>query len=157
MQPIYPFLWFDHEAEEAATFYVSVFPNSRINGVVRYGPHGPGKAGSVMTVDFEVNGARLAALNGGPVHRFTEAVSLVVNCDSAAEVDSVWAALTANGGQPGRCGWCKDRWGLSWQVVPVRLLELLQDREPGRAQRTMAAMLQMDKLDVAALEAAAAG
>lgn len=157
MQPIYPFLWFDTQAEEAATFYVATFPNSKITDVARYGPGSPGPEGSVMTIAFELNGARVVALNGGPHFKFSEAISLVVNCDSQDEVDRVWDALTSNGGTPSQCGWCKDRWGLSWQIVPVRMLELLQDKDPERRKRAMGAMLQMTKLDVAALERAADG
>jgi predicted 3-demethylubiquinone-9 3-methyltransferase (glyoxalase superfamily) len=152
MQSPYPFLWFDSQAEEAANFYVSIFPNSKITDVVRRGP-----VGSVMTIAFELNGARVVALNGGPHFQFSEAVSLVVNCDSQAEVDQLWDGLTADGGQESQCGWCKDRWGLSWQIVPLRLIELLGDKDPERSKRAMAAMMQMRKLDIAVLEAAANG
>ena len=156
MQKISPFLWFDSQAEEAAKFYVSVFGNSRILKTVRYGAAGPGPAGSVMTVVFELNGVQFTALNGGPLHRFSEAISFVVNCQSQAEVDTVWEKLSA-GGQPDRCGWVKDRYGLSWQVVPSVLPVLLGDPDAAKAQRTMAAMLKMSKLDIAALEKAHAG
>ena len=156
MQKITPFLWFDSQAEEAAKFYVSVFGNSRILKVVRYGNAGPGPAGSVMTVVFELNGTQFTALNGGPAHKFSEAISFVVNCQSQAEVDTLWEKLSA-GGQPDRCGWVKDRYGLSWQVVPTALPVLLGDPDPAKAQRTMAAMLRMGKLDIAALEKAHAG
>ena len=156
MQKISPFLWFDSQAEEAAKFYVSVFGNSRILKTVRYGTAGPGPAGSVMTVVFELNGVQFTALNGGPLHRFSEAISFVVNCQSQAEVDTVWEKLSA-GGQPDRCGWVKDRYGLSWQVVPSVLPVLLGDPDAAKAQRTMAAMLKMSKLDIAALEKAHAG
>jgi len=156
MQKISPFLWFDSQAEEAAKFYVAVFGNSRILKTVRYGTAGPGPAGSVMTVVFELNGVQFTALNGGPLHRFSEAISFVVNCQSQAEVDTVWEKLSA-GGQPDRCGWVKDRYGLSWQVVPSVLPVLLGDPDAAKAQRTMAAMLKMSKLDIAALEKAHAG
>jgi predicted 3-demethylubiquinone-9 3-methyltransferase (glyoxalase superfamily) len=156
MQKITPFLWFDSQAEEAAKFYVAVFGNSRILKTVRYGTAGPGPAGSVMTVVFELNGVQFTALNGGPLHRFSEAISFVVNCQSQAEVDTVWEKLSA-GGQPDRCGWVKDRYGLSWQVVPSVLPVLLGDPDAAKAQRTMAAMLKMSKLDIAALEKAHAG
>ena len=156
MQKITPFLWFDSQAEEAAKFYVSVFGNSRILKTVRYGTAGPGPAGSVMTVQFELNGVPFTALNGGPLFRFSEATSFVVNCQSQAEVDALWEKLSA-GGNPGRCGWLKDRYGLSWQIVPTVLPVLLGDPDAVKAQRTMAAMLQMDKLDIGALEKAHAG
>jgi len=156
VQKITPFLWFDSQAEEAARFYVSVFPNSRIVKTVRYGAAGPGPAGSVMTVAFELNGVPFTALNGGPQSPFSEAISFVVNCQSQAEVDMFWEKLAA-GGKTDRCGWLKDRYGLSWQVVPTVLLVLLADPDPVKAQRTMAAMLKMDKLDTAALERAHAG
>jgi len=156
MQKITPFLWFDSQAEEAAKFYVSVFGNSRILKTVRYGEAGPGPVGSVMTVVFELNGVQFTALNGGPLHRFSEAISFVVNCQSQAEVDTLWEKLSA-GGKPDRCGWVKDRYGLSWQVVPTVLPVLLSDPDPAKAQRTMTAMLKMSKLDIAALEKAHAG
>jgi len=157
MTSITPFLWFDARAEEAAQFYVSLFPNSKITQVARYGASGPGPAGSVMTVAFELDGQAFVALNGGPAYSFTEAVSFVVNCETQTEVDRLWDALTAEGGQPGPCGWLKDRFGLSWQIVPVALPALVGDPDPQKAQRAMAAMLQMGKLDIAALEAAHAG
>ncbi len=156
MQKITPFLWFDTQAEEAARFYVSVFGNSRILKTVRYGPAGPGAAGSVMTVVFELNGVQFTALNGGPAFHFSEAVSFVVNCQSQPEVDTLWEKLSA-GGNPDRCGWVKDKYGLSWQVVPTVLPVLLSDPDPLKAQRTMQAMLKMGKLDIAALEKAHAG
>ena len=156
MQKITPFLWFDNQAEEAARFYVSVFGNSRILKTVRYGETGPGTAGSVMTVAFELNGVPFTALNGGPLFHFSEAVSFVVNCQSQAEVDTLWEKLSA-GGRPSRCGWLKDKFGLSWQIVPTALPVLLADPDPVKSQRTMQAMLKMDKLDIAALEKAHAG
>jgi predicted 3-demethylubiquinone-9 3-methyltransferase (glyoxalase superfamily) len=148
-------LWFDTEGLEAAEFYCSLFPNSKITDVARYGEAGPREPGTVMTVTFELDGRSFAALNGGPDFTFTEAISLMVSCEDQAEVDRYWKALTADGGSEGPCGWCKDRFGLSWQVVPERLDELLADPDQARAQRAMKAMLSMGKLDVAALEAAA--
>src|SRR5215472_8675652 len=127
MLKVTPFLWFDDQAEEAARFYVSLFPNSRIGNISRYGDAGPGKAGSVMTVSFELDGLPVTALNGGPNYKFTEAVSFSVSCDDQAEVDHYWSALAGDGGQEGPCGWLKDRWGLSWQIVPNALPELLGD------------------------------
>jgi predicted 3-demethylubiquinone-9 3-methyltransferase (glyoxalase superfamily) len=156
MQRITPFLWFDRQAEEAARFYVSVFTNSRIVKTVRYGEAGPGPTGSVMTVAFELNGVPFTALNGGPLFHFSEAISFVVNCQSQSEVDVLWEKLSA-GGEPGRCGWLKDKYGLSWQLVPTVLPVLLGDPDAAKAQRTMQAMLKMDKLDIAALERAHSG
>lgn len=155
-QKITTFLWFDDQAEEAARFYTSLFPGSRIVGVQRYGEAGPGVAGSVMTVEFELAGQRYRALNGGPLFPFTEAVSLQVDCDDQAEVDRLWEALTADGGRESDCGWLKDRWGLSWQITPRRLTELLADPDPVRQQRAMRAMLRMRRIDIRALEDAAA-
>ena len=157
MPKITPWLWFDTEAEDAANFYTSVFKNSRITNVARYGEAGPRPAGTVMTVAFELDGQEFAALNGGPEYTFNEAVSFLIDCADQAEVDYYWARLTEGGGQPGPCGWLKDRYGLSWQVVPTELERLLNDPDQGRAQRAMAAMLKMGKLDVAALRAAADG
>lgn len=151
-QKITPFLWFNDNAEEAATFYVSVFPNSKLTDVARMGEGGP-----ALTVAFTLDGEDFVGLNGGPVHPFTEAVSFVIDCETQAEVDHYWESLTADGGQPGDCGWLKDRFGLSWQVVPRLLPELLTDPDPARAQRAMQAMMQMHKLDIAALKAAANG
>lgn len=151
-QKITPFLWFSDNAEEAATFYVSVFPNSRLTDVARMGEDGP-----ALTVAFTLNGEDFVGLNGGPIHTFTEAVSFVIDCETQEEVDHYWETLTADGGQPGDCGWLKDRFGLSWQVTPRRLPELLTDPDPARAQRAMQAMMQMHKIDIAALEAAANG
>jgi len=156
MGTITPFLWYDSEAEEAATLYTSLFPNSTILAVNRYGAAGPGPEGSVMTVSFELDGQRLVALNGGPAHPFTEAVSFVVDCTTQEEVDRYWNALT-DGGEESMCGWLRDRFGLSWQIVPSRLLELLADPDPEKSQRVMQAMLQMRKIDIAGLEAAAQG
>jgi predicted 3-demethylubiquinone-9 3-methyltransferase (glyoxalase superfamily) len=152
---ITPWLWFDAQSEEAATFYTSLFDNSRITGVDRFGDAGPGAAGSVMTVSFELDGQPMVALNGRPEFNFTEAISFQVSCESQDEVDRLWKALT-DGGEEGQCGWCKDRFGVSWQIVPTRLHELLSDPDPGRSQRAMRAMFGMMKLDIAALERAAA-
>jgi predicted 3-demethylubiquinone-9 3-methyltransferase (glyoxalase superfamily) len=156
MQKVNPFLWFDSQAEEAAKFYVSIFPNSKILKVARYGDAGPGPKGSVMTVSFVLDGAEIAALNGGPAFKFTEAVSLVVNCDTQEEIDHYWEKLSA-GGQKSRCGWLKDRYGLSWQIVPRIVGELASDHDAARANRLMQAILAMDKLDIATLKRAAAG
>jgi predicted 3-demethylubiquinone-9 3-methyltransferase (glyoxalase superfamily) len=155
MPKLTPFLWFDTEAEEAAEHYTSIFPNSRITEVTRYGSAGPREAGSVMTVAFELDGQRFVALNGGPDFSFTEAVSFVVDCETQAEVDEYWSKLS-DGGEEGPCGWLKDRFGLSWQIVPARLMELLTDPDQERAQRAMAAMLTMGKIQVDELEQAAA-
>ncbi|MFJ1751359.1 VOC family protein [Kitasatospora sp. NPDC088134] len=154
-QKITTFLWFDHQAEQAAEFYVSVFRDGRLLDVQRYSEAGPGEPGSVMLVSFELFGQTFRALNGGPVFRFNEAVSLEVDCADQAEVDRYWELLTADGGEPGPCGWLKDRYGLSWQIVPRRLQELLTDPDPSRAARATAAMLTMGRLDIAALDAAA--
>jgi predicted 3-demethylubiquinone-9 3-methyltransferase (glyoxalase superfamily) len=156
MREIAPCLWFDTEAEEAATFYTSVFPRSRIQEVTHYGPGGRREEGMVMTVEFELNGQKLIALNGGPEFTFSEAVSLHVSCETQEEVDAYWAALT-EGGEEGPCGWLKDRFGLSWQVVPVGISRLLDGDDPARATRVMHAILGMNKIDIAALQVAAAG
>jgi predicted 3-demethylubiquinone-9 3-methyltransferase (glyoxalase superfamily) len=156
MQQITPFLWFDTQAEEAANYYVSIFPNSRILKIARYGEAGPGPRDTVMTVSFEINGQQFTALNGGPQFRFSEAISFVVNCETQAEIDALWERLSA-GGKESRCGWLKDRHGLSWQLVPTVLPELLGDKDSARAQRAMQAMLQMRKLDIAALRRAHQG
>jgi predicted 3-demethylubiquinone-9 3-methyltransferase (glyoxalase superfamily) len=154
MQKITPFLWFDSQAEEAANYYVSVFRNSRIRRTARYGDAGPGPKGSVMTVEFELDGNEFVALNGGPHYTITPAVSFVVNCKDQADVDYYWDKLTA-GGMPVQCGWLTDKFGVSWQVVPTRLSELLVDPDKSKAQRVMAAMMKMVKLDVPTLEQAA--
>jgi predicted 3-demethylubiquinone-9 3-methyltransferase (glyoxalase superfamily) len=157
MPKITPFLWFDDQAEEAAAHYTSIFPNSKITDVARYGEAGPGTPGSAMTVAFELDGHRFVALNGGPQDwAFSEAVSFQIDCADQDEVDHYWNALS-DGGEEGPCGWLKDRFGLSWQVVPVRLVELLTDPDRERSQRAMAAMLEMKKIDVAGLERAADG
>ena len=156
LQKITPFLWFDRQAEEAAGFYVSIFPNSRIVKVVRYGAAGPGPAGSAMTVEFQLEGQSFVALNGGPHFKFTEAISFVIDCRTQAEVDAYWEKLSA-GGVPSQCGWLKDRFGLSWQVVPAVLPELLGDPDPEKSARVMKAMLTMKKLDIRALQKAHEG
>ena len=153
MPRITPFLWYETQAEEAATFYTSIFPNSKILKIARYPEGGPGPAGGVMTVEFELDGQRMTALNGGPHFKFNEAISLVIECKDQAEVDHYWTKLTAGGGQESMCGWLKDRYGLSWQVVPDVLLELM--RGP-KAKKVMQAFMQMKKFDIAALERAAA-
>ena len=154
---MYPCLWFDGEAEEAARFYADLLPDSHVDKVWRTpADTQAGPAGQVLTVDFTVAGQRLQGLNGGPEFRFNEAVSFVIECDDQAEVDRLWEAFTADGGEPGPCGWVKDRFGLSWQVVPRRLNELLDDPDTDRARRAMEAMLQMGKIEVAELELAAA-
>lgn len=158
MQKIVPCLWFNGQAEEAANFYVSLLPDSRVDRVYRSPVDTPGgPAGSVLTVEFTLAGSRYLGLNGGPQHPFTEAVSFQIHCGDQAEVDRLWTALTANGGQEIACSWLKDRWGLSWQIVPVRLVELLHDADPARAKRAMEAMMNMVKIDIAALERAATG
>ena len=156
MKKIAPCLWFDGQAEEAAKLYTSLFPGSRIVSVSRYGDAGPGPKRSVMTVQFRLAGQDFIALNGGPQYRFTEAFSLQIACEEQAEVDRLWSALS-DGGSEGRCGWLKDRWGMSWQIVPRRLHELLADANPDRARRAMEAMLRMSKLNITELERAADG
>jgi predicted 3-demethylubiquinone-9 3-methyltransferase (glyoxalase superfamily) len=155
MTKLTPCLWFDTEGEEAATFYTSVFPNSRIVDIARYGSAGPRPEGTVMTVDFELDGQPFLALNGGPEFTFSEAISFQVDCKNQQEVDSFWNQLSA-GGEQGPCGWLKDKFGLSWQIVPTRLPELLGDPDRAKSQRVMQAMLQMKKIDIDALERAAA-
>lgn len=153
MQKITPFLWFDNNAEEAAELYVSIFKDSRILSVSRYGEAGPGPAGSAMSVTFELEGQQFMALNGGPQYKFTEAISLFVHCTTQEEVDDLWERLSA-GGEEGPCGWLKDRYGLSWQIVPSVLGEWLGDEDAERAKRVMQAMLQMKKLDIQRLKQA---
>ncbi|MEU7745762.1 VOC family protein [Nonomuraea sp. NPDC049158] len=154
MQKITTYLWFDNQAEEAAEFYTSLFEDSRILEVRRYGDAGPGPAGTAMMVSFELAGQRFLALNGGPQFTFTEAISLYVDCASQEEVDELWAKLT-EGGAESQCGWLKDRWGLSWQIIPTALPELLGNPDPAKAQQVMKAMLGMRKIDINALEEAA--
>ena len=154
MREIIPCLWFDTQGEEAAKLYTSIFPNSRITDVARYGSAGPRPEGTVMTVSFELDGQKFVALNGGPEFTFSEAVSFQVMCESQDEVDTYWSKLS-DGGEEGPCGWLRDRFGLSWQIVPTRLPELLEDPDREKSQRVMAAMLEMRKIDVEALERAA--
>ena len=157
MQKISPFLWFDDKAEEAANFYVSVFKNSKIGGITRYDEEGAKASGrpkgTVMTVEFQLEGQEFTALNGGPHFKFTEAISFVVNCETQEEVDEFWEKLP-EGGEKSRCGWLKDKYGLSWQVVPTVLGELFQSKDAERSERVMKAMLQMDKLDIKTLKQA---
>ena len=154
MQQVTPFLWFDGQAEAAAEQYVSIFDDAKVTDVARYPENTPGQAGSVMTVAFTIKGQELVALNGGPEFSFSPALSLLVHCQSQDEVDRYWSAL-ADGGETLQCGWVTDRFGVTWQIVPDRLNELLADPDPARADRAMQAMLKMDKIDIAALEAAA--
>jgi predicted 3-demethylubiquinone-9 3-methyltransferase (glyoxalase superfamily) len=156
MQKLTPCLWFDTEGEEAATFYTSVFPRSRITGISRYGSAGPRAEGTVMTVDFELDGQAFVALNGGPGYTFNEAISFQVSCEDQDEVDGYWTALS-EGGEEGPCGWLKDRFGVSWQIIPTALPRLLADPDTEKAQRVMQAMLGMKKIEIDALEQAAAG
>jgi predicted 3-demethylubiquinone-9 3-methyltransferase (glyoxalase superfamily) len=153
MPKITPFLWFDDQAEEAANYYVSIFKNSSILAVSRYGEGAPRPAGSAMSVSFELDGLEFQALNGGPAFRFTEAISLFVTVETQDEIDELWEKLTS-GGEPGQCGWLKDRYGLSWQIVPPVLTELLGDADADRARRVMQAMFGMSKIDIAGLRAA---
>jgi predicted 3-demethylubiquinone-9 3-methyltransferase (glyoxalase superfamily) len=153
MQKVTPFLWFDNQAEEAANFYTSIFKNSKIVKIARYGEAGPGPAGSAMTVVFQIEGQEFIGLNGGPHFKFTEAVSFSVDCKSQQEVDEFWEKLSA-GGEEGQCGWLKDKYGLSWQVNPTVLGEMLSDPDPQKAKRVMEAMLKMKKIDIAALQQA---
>jgi predicted 3-demethylubiquinone-9 3-methyltransferase (glyoxalase superfamily) len=154
MQKITPFLWFDDNAEEAMHFYVSVFKNSKIGRVSRYGDAGPGKKGMVMSATFQLEGQEFHALNGGPKYHFTPAISLFVSCETQEEVDELWGKLSV-GGAPNQCGWITDKFGLSWQIIPKALGQLLGDPDPGRARRAMQAMLKMTKIDVAELKRAA--
>ena len=153
IQKITPFLWFDQQAEEAANFYVSIFPNSSVGKITRYTDVGPGPKGSAMTVPFELDGQTFTALNGGPIFKFTEAISFVVNCESQEEVDKYWERLT-EGGQEVQCGWLKDKFGLAWQIVPTRFLEMVQDKDPAKVDRVMRAMMKMKKFDIPSLEKA---
>jgi predicted 3-demethylubiquinone-9 3-methyltransferase (glyoxalase superfamily) len=157
IQLITPFLWFDKEAEEAAKFYCSIFPNSRITKIVRNGEAGPGPKGSVLTVEFLLNGQEFVALNGGPDFKFTEAISFTINCSTQAQVDRYWKKLTADGGKEVQCGWLKDKYGLFWQVTPTILIKMISDPNPEKANRAMRAMMDMVKIDIAALKKAVAG
>lgn len=154
MQKIITYLWFDNKAEEAANFYVSLFKNSKINAVRRYGDAGPGPKGSAMSVEFDLEGQQFIALNGGPHFTFTPAISLFVNCESQQEVDELWQKFTAGGGKESRCGWLQDKYGLSWQIIPTALGKLMSDPDPEKSSRVMTAMLQMSKIDVNALQQA---
>jgi predicted 3-demethylubiquinone-9 3-methyltransferase (glyoxalase superfamily) len=155
-QKITPFLWFDNQAEEAAQFYTSIFKNSKILNVSRYGDAGPGPKGAVMVVNFQLEGQQFTALNGGPLFKFSEAFSFVVNCENQQEIDHYWTKLTANGGQESQCGWLKDKFGLSWQIVPTALMRYLGDPNPKKAKAAMDAMLKMKKIVIADLEKARA-
>lgn len=154
LHKIYPCLWFDGQAEDAARLYTSVFPNSRVLETARYPDAMPEMAGKVMTVVFELDGQKVMGLNGGPEFKFSEAVSFVVDCDTQAEVDALWEKLTANGGEESQCGWLKDPFGMSWQIVPVEMNEMMSDPDPAKVNRVTQAMLQMRKLDVAKLREA---
>ena len=156
-QKIKTFLWYDANALEAVKFYVSIFKNSKVLEVTRYGEAGPGPKGSVMTVEFQLEGQRFIALNGGPHFKFTEAISLSVECDSQKEIDRLWRKLTSGGGQESQCGWLKDKFGLSWQINPTLLGKMFADKDPKKVKRAMAAMLEMKKMDIAALKRAYAG
>ena len=156
MQKITPFLWFDSNAEEAVNHYRAIFKNSKINSVVRCGDAGPGPKGSILTIAFQLEGQEFIALNGGPVFKFTEAISLSVDCKSQQEVDDLWEKLS-DGGEKGRCGWLKDKFGLSWQVVPSTLVEMLQDKDAEKSRRVMQAMMQMKKIDIDTLKQAYEG
>jgi predicted 3-demethylubiquinone-9 3-methyltransferase (glyoxalase superfamily) len=153
MQKITPFLWFDNQAEEAMHFYASIFKNSRVLNVSRYGEAGPGPAGAVMSASFALDGQEFIALNGGPHFKFTEAISFFVRCESQQEINELWEKLST-GGETGRCGWLKDKYGVSWQIVPAALGQMLQDNDPAKSKRVMQAMLRMDKLDIAGLQRA---
>ncbi len=157
MKKINPFLWFDFEAEQAAKFYVGIFKNSKIGKIARYCEDGPRPKGSVMTVEFTLDRVDFVALNGGPQFKFTEAISFSVNCETQDEIDYFWEKLSADGGSTGRCGWLKDKFGLSWQVNPVVLGDMLADPDKAKATRVMKAMMEMEKIDIATLEKAAKG
>jgi predicted 3-demethylubiquinone-9 3-methyltransferase (glyoxalase superfamily) len=157
MPKIIPSLWFDTESEEAAAFYVSVFPNSRVVGVTHYPEDAPREAGMVMTVEFELDGQRFVGINGGPEFTFDEAISFQIECADQEEIDRYWSLLSADGGSEGPCGWLKDKFGVSWQVVPTGMDQVFDDPDPERARRAMAAMLKMGKIDVAELQRAADG
>jgi predicted 3-demethylubiquinone-9 3-methyltransferase (glyoxalase superfamily) len=157
MQKITPFLWFNGQAEQAARFYASIFPKSKIRKVTRYGDAGPGPTGSVMTVEFEIAGQKFIALNGDSQFKFNESVSFMVHCKTQAEVDRYWKKLTAGGGKEVACGWLKDKYGLCWQIVPTVLLELISSKDAAKSQRAMQAMMNMVKLDIAKLKQACRG
>lgn len=153
MQKIRPFLWFNDQAEEAANFYVSIFKNSKIGNISRYGEGGPGKKGTAMSVTFQLDGEEFMALNGGPLFKFTEAISFFVNCETQQEVDELWEKLSA-GGEKSRCGWLKDKYGLSWQIVPSALGKMLSEHGAGNSKKAFEAMMKMDKIDIKTLEQA---
>src|SRR5213594_3252089 len=153
MQKITPFLWFDGKAEEAMNFYTSIFKNSKVVGIMRYGEAGPGPKGTVMSVTFQLDGQEFTALNGGPHFTFSPAISFFVNCETQEEVDELWEKLSA-GGEKSRCGWLKDKFGLSWQIIPTVLGKLLQDKDAKKSKQVMEAMLKMDKIDIKALKQA---
>ena len=153
-QKITPFLWFDNQAEEAVTFYTSVFKNAKINGMSRYGDEGPGPKGTVMVATFQIEGMDFMALNGGPHFKFTPAVSFMVHCDTQEEIDELWEKLTSNGGQEVECGWLTDKFGLSWQIVPTVFGKMMQDKDVSKKGRVMQAMMQMKKMDIRKLEQA---
>jgi len=153
-QKITTYLWFDNNAEEAMNFYTSIFKDSKILDVARYGEAGPGPKGTVMAGTFQLEGQRFMALNGGPRFKFTEAISLLVNCETQEEIDDLWRKLTADGGAPSQCGWLKDKFGLSWQIIPSALLKMLSDKDPAKSKRVMEAMLQMGKIDIKKLNEA---
>jgi predicted 3-demethylubiquinone-9 3-methyltransferase (glyoxalase superfamily) len=157
MRKITPWLWFDGQAEQAAEFYTTTFSNSRMGNVTRAPQGGPMPAGTVMTAEFELDGQAFVALNGGPEHNFTEGVSFYVDCESQEEVDHLWERLISGGGQPGQCGWLKDRFGLSWQIVPREFVDMMNDPDPDKSGRVVQAMLKMSKLDLAELRSAYAG
>jgi len=157
MQKITTFLWFDDDAEEAMKFYTSLFKNSKILSTSRYPEGSPGNAGTLMTGTFQLEGQEFMALNAGPEFKFTEAISLFVNCETQQEVDDLWAKLTADGGEESQCGWLKDKFGLSWQIIPKQLGEMLGDKDPAKAKRAMEAMLKMRKIDIKTIERARDG
>jgi predicted 3-demethylubiquinone-9 3-methyltransferase (glyoxalase superfamily) len=157
MQKITPFLWFDDQAEEAARFYASIFDNSKVGSITHYSEGGPRPKGTVMTVEFQLDGQDFVALNGGPMFKFTEALSLSVSCSDQKEIDYFWQKLAADGGRYQPCGWLKDKYGLSWQVTPKTLPAMLQDKDPAKAQRVMNAVMEMEKIDLATLEKAYRG
>jgi predicted 3-demethylubiquinone-9 3-methyltransferase (glyoxalase superfamily) len=163
MQKITPFLWFDHQAEEAAKFYTSIFKNSKMGRIFRYDEetakvsHSGRPAGSVLTIEFEIESQKFVALNGGPQFKFNESISFVVNCETQNEVDYFWEKLTADGGEESQCGWLRDKFGVSWQVTPTVLIDMLHDKDAEKSERVMKAMLQMQKIDIKKLKAAYAG
>ena len=157
MQKITPFLWFNNEAEEAMNFYLSVFKNAKAGKITRWGDTGPGPKGSVLTVEFEIEGQPFVGLNGGPEFKFTEAVSFMVKCETQEEIDEMWEKLSADGGETSMCGWLKDKYGLSWQVAPPILIEMLRDKDTKKADRVMQAMMKMTKIDISILKKAYEG